>query len=208
MKRLLAIATASWGILSGIAAWGADDPLPPNRVEEDWETVIALPDVAAQGPQLTTCMTPNSGEPGRFIAFGVNYRLRPTAQPGGLQVLAWNDETLLGHATQGDAPLSNADETITWTQELSIVEGQATYRVKAGQSQTWGPFGADDQLRVVYSTGDTDLSRYDPEQTATRSAATWQGDHVTRMVLVRVRFYRDARLLETRELSRPVELAQ
>jgi hypothetical protein len=153
-------------------------------------------------------MTPNRDEPSRFVAFSLNYRLRPTPQAGGLQVLAWSGEELLAQATEGDAPLDTPDETISWTQRLAITAGELEYRVQSGQSTTWGSFGADDQLVVRCATGDEDLAGYDPDQSAERSAATWQGDHVASMTLVRVRLYRGAQLLETIETARPVDLGR
>jgi hypothetical protein len=211
MRRLLTIAVLTWGFMAVIPARpaGGDEPPgspAPDRVEEDWEAVIAVPDQAAEGPQLTTCMTPHREEPSRFVAFTVNYRLRPTVQPGGLQILAWSDEELLAQATEGDAALDTPDEVITWTQQLSVASGEATYRIRSGQSTTWGPFGADDQFLVRFAMDAEDLAHYDPEQTAERSGVTWQGDHVARMTLLRVRFYRGEQLLETRELSRQVQL--
>jgi hypothetical protein len=153
-------------------------------------------------------MTPNRDEPSRFVAFSLNYRLRPTTQPGGLQVLAWSDDEPLAQATEGDALLETTGETITWTQQLTVAAGELQYRVQGGQSTTWAAFGANDQLLVSCPTSDEDLAGYDPEQSAERSAATWQGDHVESMTLVRVRLYRGTELLETRELDRTVDLGR
>lgn len=87
MGRTLAV------LLALVAPWIAsaqDDGLPiPDRVEEDWEVVIAQPDRVAQGPQLTTCMAPSRFEPGLFVAFNRNFRRQPVFRPGGLQVQAW-----------------------------------------------------------------------------------------------------------------------
>jgi hypothetical protein len=207
MKHPLAVAALLCGVLTGGAARPEDGPAP-DRVEEDWEAVIAEPDLAAEGPQLTTCMTPNGDEPSRFIAFSVNYRLRPSARPGGLEVLAWAGDELLAQATEGDAALETPDETVTWTQELSLAGGEAVFRVRDGRSTTWGEFGAEDRLLVRFATADEDLSRYDPEWSARRSAATWQSDHVASMTLVRVRLYRGTQLVETRELAQAIRLGR
>ena len=82
MMALLAL-----GLALGMAP--SDGPPPPDRIEEDWQVVIASPDPVAVGPQVTTCMNPTSKDGDSFFAFYMNYRDFPSWKAGGLQAMAF-----------------------------------------------------------------------------------------------------------------------
>ncbi len=186
----------------------APPPLPApsqtiDRVEEDWELVIARPDLPAAGPQITTTMRPAGLTSSPVINFNLNYRDRPQFQAGGLQIQGWNESNLLGLATEGHAPLATVNETITWTQRMTLSGGSLEYEVRSGHSTTWGDFGGDD-LKVSFPSTASNLGEYDPTISAQKSGIGWQSDHVTSMKLVRVRYYSNGNLVSTDDAARVV----
>jgi hypothetical protein len=181
-------------------------PAVADRVEEDWELVVASTDEAAVGPQITSCMSAVADATDPFVALDMNYREYPDFQPGGLQVQVWDGQEVAGTATHGEAQLATAGEKVTWTQSLGIAAGRATYRIKKSQSQTWGDFSADNGLEVSYDTTAADLSGYSPDYSAKKTGATWQGDRVTSLTLVQVRYYAAGELVATDSTPRTVVL--
>src|SRR5579864_5748369 len=89
----------AFGVLLGSAS--AQAPAATDRIEEDWELVIATPDLVAAGPQITTSMSPSADlTSSPFVAFDLNYREYPDFTPGGMQVQVWSAKQLVGMATQ------------------------------------------------------------------------------------------------------------
>ncbi|MGE3819030.1 MAG: hypothetical protein AB7I30_06305 [Isosphaeraceae bacterium] len=216
MKRLSPRLAAPWlaVILMSVTvpSVSAQDPTPPSsaptefdKVEEDWELVVATPDPLGVGPQITTCMTPFAVGVAPFVAFNMNYRERPTFQPGGMQVQVWTPEgSLLSAASHDSAVFNTPNETLTWTQRMRLIGGFVFFDVQQGQSQTWGNFGQGMQLSAAYAASPTSLMGYDPEVSAARSGVTWQSNYVTRLVLKRVRYYANGNLIWTDETPRVI----
>ena len=73
----------------------------PDKVEEDWQVVIATPDITGVAPQITTCMSPLSDVSTTFVAFYLNYSQNPSFQAGGLQVQVWSNDQPLTNSPQG-----------------------------------------------------------------------------------------------------------
>jgi hypothetical protein len=202
----LALATAI-----GMAPYGA--PLP-DQVEEDWQVVVATPDVTGVGPQITMVMSPNTDPAAAFVTFYLNYRDYPTWQPGGLQLKAYGAASgpssappLLDTDTEGSQVCSTAGETISWTQRMSLSNGSLNLSVVNGQSTTWGNFGqSPDSLGVSFSSSLSDLSLYQPTYSVSKSGASWQANRVTSMTLVRVRYYSNGQLISTDSTPRTVTL--
>ena len=180
----------------------------PDRVEEDWQLVIATPDINQIGHQITTTMSPNQDDPTCFVAFDLNYREYPTFLAGGMQIQVWEDNAVLATSGQGNAQFSTTGETVTWTQRMSFPgDGTIHYRVKNGQSTTWGQFGQGNGLLTVsFPTTLNSLIGYSADYSAAQSAASWQSNHVTSLTLVQVRYYAAGRLIATDTTSRPVSL--
>jgi hypothetical protein len=183
--------------------------LLPDQVEEDWQLVVAEPDSVAVGPQITTSMSPVSDNSTPFVAFDMNYREYPSFTPGGMQVQVWSGDTLLDKATHEQGQFDTPNETITWTQRMTIgQDGTVQYWVLNGQSTTWGTFGTDNQLHVSFPTSLTSLVGYSPDTSAANSGVSWEADHVTAMTLVQVRYYAQGVLIATDTTPRSIPLGQ
>jgi hypothetical protein len=176
----------------------------PDQVEEDWELVVAAADFEAVGPQITTSMGPAADLASNpFVAFNLNYREYPDYTPGGMQVQVWSGKQLVTTATQMFAQLNTANETVTWTQRMSLSGGSITYSVNNGMSTTWGTFGP---FSVNFATTLASLAGYSPDVSLANSGVSWQSDHVTSMKLVQVRYYAGGKLVSTDPTARSVTL--
>jgi hypothetical protein len=180
-----------------------------DKIEEDWEVVIASPSPTEVGPQITTCMSPVSDNSTPFVAFDMNYRDVQTFQPGGLQVNVYSDGNALTSSTQGDELCQTSNETISWTQRMTISDGNTvTYTIVDGQSTTWGQFGQDQGLDPVsFSSSITSLSSYSPDTSVAKSGVGWQSNRVSKMRLLRVRYYNGDQLISTDNSPRSVTLS-
>jgi hypothetical protein len=194
---ILTLALAVLGFpINGILA---QSPVAPDQVEEDWQLVVATPDIVGVGPQITTSMSPVRDDSAPFAAFDLNYREYPTFQNGGMQIQVWSGDKVLDTSSNGSDQFATAGETVTWSQRLSIDQsGTVSYKVFNGQSTTWGSFGNDEeQLKVSYSTSLADLSGYSPDASAANSGASWESNLVTKLTLVQVRYYKNGKLIAT-----------
>ncbi|CAN5902709.1 hypothetical protein BH23PLA1_BH23PLA1_21510 [soil metagenome] len=179
-----------------------------DRIEEDWELVIESPDVSAVGPQITTVMSPKTNNRQFFIAFNLNYRDYPNFQSGGLELLAYRNNAVIGSSTQHSTLCQTAGETITWTQEMRLTGGILTYRINDGQSTTWDKFGQGSgaNLGISVATTATSLSDYSPNASVQRSGAGWQPNRVASMSLKKVRYYSGGQLVNEDDQVREVAL--
>jgi hypothetical protein len=184
---------------------------PPDRVEEDWQVVIASPNPVEVGPQITTCMSPVSDGTAQFVAFDLNYVDYPPFSPGGLEAKVYSTSgDVQDFSTQGNQVLQTDNETITWTQRMSVDgDNNVTYTVVNGQSTTWGQFGANNGLDPLSfnSSSVTSLARYSPDRSVATSGVGWQSNRVSQMTLLRVRYYRNGNLVSTDTNSRSVTLS-
>jgi hypothetical protein len=200
---LLMLAVASLGLSRAAPAQTTPAPAP-DRVEEDWQLVIATPDVTGIGPQITTSMCPAAdATKAPFVALDMNYREYPSFAAGGLQAQIWSAGNLLKPPSSSAAmgQLAIANETITWTQQMSIGDGKITYQVRSSSSRTWGAF---DDISASFNTTLTSLSGYSPATTVKNSGVSWQVNNVQTMTLVAVRYYANRVLLSTDSTARPV----
>jgi hypothetical protein len=180
-----------------------------DQVEEDWQIVIGSPNPNEVGPQLTTCMSPVADGSTPFVALDLNYRDVQSFQPGGLQVNVYSNGNALSSSTQGDALCNTSNESITWTQRLSLSSAsQFTYSIVNGTSTTWGQFGTSNGLSAVSFTATrSSLSSYSPDASVAKSGAGWQSNRVTSMTLLRVRYYSGGQLISTDNNARSVTLS-
>lgn len=194
--------------LAGAQADGTDQPSPTTQtadaIEEDWELVVASPDVVGVGPQITTVMSPTGDLSDPFVAYDMNYREYPTFSAGGMQIQVWSKKKVVATSSQGSSQFQTANETITWTQRMHLTSGSIRYSVKNGQSTTWGSFGDSDatNFRVTYDTDLTSMAGYNPADTVKNSGVSFQSDRVTSLKLVRVRYYSNGNLYYTDTTSR------
>ena len=181
-----------------------------DRIEEDWKLVIASPNPDEVGPQITTCMSPVSDGSTSFVAFNLNYRDQPSFQAGGLQAKVYEKTggTVLSSSSQGGDLLDTANETIAWTQRLSLSNGVLTYAIVNGQLTTWGAFGQSERLDALTFTATiSSLSGYSPSKSVAASGVGWQSNRVTSMTLVQVRYYSGGQLVATDTTARSVNLS-
>jgi hypothetical protein len=207
MKTMLLLATFA---LAGTVGLGQTSSPTIDQVEEDWQVAIGTPSPAEVGPQLTTCMSPVSDGSTPFFALDMNYHDYPSYQAGGIEaaVISNTDGSVQDYSTQGEGVLQTANETITWTQRMSLSSGTATYTVVNGQSTTWGTFGQGYDLDPIsFTTAVTSLASYSPATSVAKSGAGWQSNRVSQMTLVRVRYYSGGRLISTDTTSRSVDLS-
>jgi hypothetical protein len=196
--------------LAGSIGLGQTTSTTIDQVEEDWQVVIGSPNATEIGPQLTTCMSPVSDGSTPFFALDMNYRDYPSFRAGGMEaaVISNTDGSVLDYSTQGDGVLGTANETITWTQRMSLSGGKANYAIVNGQSTTWGTFGQANGLDPISSTtAVTSLASYSPATSVAKSGVGWQSNRVSQMTLVRVRYYSDGQLISTDTTSRSVNLS-
>ncbi len=191
------IACGMWVLSAEAQATGPD----VARVEEDWELVVNDPDPNNNGPQVTCSISPLSIETA-YAAFDINYQTQPDYSAGRLQLHVWDPNNPI---VKKDFPvsgmLSQAGETITWTQTMTLVEGHLRFKVVNGQSATWGNFGGDSQAITVY-TRLADLNGYDPGVSLRNSGVCFASNLVTSLTLKAVRWY-DASGAMIQEVTTP-----
>jgi hypothetical protein len=84
--------------------------------------------------------------------------------------------------------MNTADETIRWTQTMSLSNGDVTYEVTDGTSTTWGGFGGQGYLQATVETGLDDLSLYSPDVSVEHSGVGYAANRVWKLELTRVRY--------------------
>jgi hypothetical protein len=178
-------------------------PTGIDRIEEDWQVVVATPSPEEVGPQISTTMSPVGDNDLSFMSFSLNYRDDPFS-PGGLEIRAWSGKTAMASDPERRELLRTAGETILWTQQMALANGTLTYDVIAGSSVTWGSFGVNGELSVAVPSSEPSLDAYSPDLSVQCSGATWQSNRVTSMQLVRIRYYRGGTLVATDSTPRTV----
>jgi hypothetical protein len=180
----------------------------PDRIEEDWQVVLGIPATNTNCPQLVTSISPTGSDTDPSGVFKLNYRDQPSYQAGGLSVQAWQGQQFLSNSDQGSAQCTTANETITWTQRMSLSGGNLNFKVLSGNSTTWGQFGVNDtDLAVSAVSSAADLSGYSPANSVAKAGATYGADKVTTMTLLQVRYYQGSTLLSTDTTARQVNVA-
>jgi hypothetical protein len=180
----------------------------PDRIEEDWQVVLGTPESSTNCPQLLTSMSPTGADTDPSLVFKLNYRDQPNYQTGGLSAQVWQGKQFLSNSDQGTEQCSTANETITWTQRMSLSGGNVNFKVRSGDSTTWGQFGVNDtDLSVNSSSSLSDLSGYSPATSVAKAGATYGADRVTSMTLLQVRYYQGSTLLSTDTTARQVNVA-
>jgi hypothetical protein len=159
------------------------------RVEEDWQLVVNQPDAGLNGPQVTCVISPSTSDQG-YCAFDINYRTQPNYSAGGLQMHVWNPYApIVVSNFPASAVMQTADETVTWTQTMSLSEGVLTFLVVDGQSTTWGTFGGTNDESVSVNTTANNLNNYDPNVSLDNSGVSFASNLVTSLTLTAVRWY-------------------
>jgi hypothetical protein len=194
---LIVMATA-WSWAGDI--WGTD-LVRIVRVEEDWELVVTTPETANNSPQVTCAMSPTSSLDGAYFTVELNHQSQPGYATGGMHVHAWDGAYLHGSVhMQPGVGLNEADETLTWTQRLSLESGTLTCDVVDGSSTTWGVFGTG-ELQMQVPSSLTDLNGYSYNTTLAGSGVGFGSNRVASLTLKRVRLYTAEELVVVIELN-------
>jgi hypothetical protein len=160
------------------------------RVEEDWVLVLGQPDANLNAPQVATGMSPLAGFNSAYIVFNVNHRSQPTYVPGGLQLQVWtSDVPLLSDDDPHNEVMSQAGETVTWTQQMTLQNGVFTAAIVNGNSQTWGTFGGGGALQASVAATFANLNGYSPNISVANSGVSFAPNRVQSLTLSCVRYY-------------------
>jgi hypothetical protein len=155
-------------------------------VEEHWELQLSQPDSEVSAPQVTMVMSPKNDISGTHFLFTLNHVTLPEYQPGGMQVQAWDgDNSLEDKVANPLAALQSANETVRWTQKLSLENGTLTFQVVNGQSETWDTFGGDD-LSVSVQSSLGALNSYRPSVSLSESQVGYAENRVTSLTLTKL----------------------
>lgn len=162
------------------------------KVEEDWELTILSPETVSNSPQVTCAMSALGSDDGIYMSFELNHQSQPDYQLGGLHLHAWDGEYLCTSAhAQSRVTFQTANEQVSWTQSMSLVDGQLVYEITNGVSETWGSFGTG-ELRASTATTLSNLNGYRMEHSVESSGVGFGANRVAAFVLRRVRYTTDA----------------
>ena len=183
----------SMGFVAAAMGWAfigpahAADAVYIVRVEEDWKLVVATPEITSNSPQIVCAMSPSGGDESDYMAFELNHQSQPGYATGGLHLHAWDSDHLLGSVhSQSSVSMNHHQETVQWTQTMSLSDGLLTYEVVQGSSDTWGTFGAG-ELKVAVQTTLGNLNGYNVETSLSGSGVGFGANRVTSLELKTVR---------------------
>jgi hypothetical protein len=167
-------------ILCAAPAWAQSKVV---LVEEHWELRIADPDSSRSAPQTNMVMSPTGNSDALYFMFTINHQSAPEYQPGGMQVQLWDNEDLIDNrAANESGTLHHAAEVVTWVQRLTLNDGQLTFGIHNGVSETWGSFGGSDMTLSTPSSL-TGLNAYLPAVSLTESQVGYAENRVESLVL-------------------------
>jgi hypothetical protein len=183
-------------------AWGQTHVV---MVEEHWELQIGDPDPVTSAPQASMVMSPTADSEGVFFMFTLNHQNSPDYEPGGMQVQAWNG-TELDDCSTGDesGTLSNSSEVVSWVQRIELHEGELTFGIHDGASETWGAFGGSD-LSISTPTTLTGLDAYRPAVSLTESQVGYAENRVVSLVLTKLVWMTSDSVLHEQSAPIPLE---
>lgn len=194
MKRSMSAAVAAVALLpaSAIAqvGTGGGDDLGTVivRVEEDWEVVLLEPEMDLTSPQFHTVMSPFGDVDEEHFQTSWNYRELDDFASGGLQTSQWHGENWSGSKEFRQDTLSLTAETVRWTQVMRTTGSSLNFRIKDGQSQTWGSFGGAES-RITTSATIPNLNGYRPATSAANSWISYGQNRVSILRIVEARGY-------------------
>lgn len=167
----------------------AQTPAALMAVEEDWELVVAQPDVNSAGPQVTCSIFPTHLTDTLNATILLNHRTIPDFAAGGLQLQLWDgDYVVATRRIPNESVLSNDGETVTWTVRLEIShQNELLLSIFNGNSTTWGSFGNQGYLNITMPTTLPDLSGYSMNNSMNNSGVSFASNHVQSLKLLRVR---------------------
>jgi hypothetical protein len=186
---LIALAFSFAAAFSGRAVLGQGTPSSDVvAIEEDWEFVVGEPDPAALAPQTTCVFSPIQNTDLLYAAVDFNHHSQFEFASGGVQLQVWTNNYAIATAeSSANGRLCHEDEHLNWTQKMSVADGNLTFEVLNGQSETWGAFGGNGELAVQVGTSLTNLNDYSPDVSVQNSGIGFASNRVKSLVLKRVR---------------------
>lgn len=166
-----------------------------DRIEEDWELVLAVPDGETASPQIALQMKPEPTSPltGMFL---INYHDTPKYVAGGVQIQMWNHNTHVAKADHPASALTTRDEVIPFTVYMDRSTGNLRYGVCKGYCIAWGDLGADpDAIRVEVPDSTTSFPDYDSAFSVRNAEIVCGATRVKSLRLLEVRKYYSAKKL-------------
>lgn len=155
-------------------------------VEEQWELRIAEPDTDRSAPQTTMVISPTGDISGLHFLVTLNHATVPDYAAGGVQVQQWNgDELIQSKAVHEGTVLDQTEETIRWSQRLYLHDGNLSFQVRDGHSDTWGDFGGD-ELRIRVESSLSSLNQYRPGTSLTESQVNYAENRVGSLTLMKL----------------------
>ncbi len=193
------------GFVMLAAATALADSPKVVQIEEQWELTIGVPDAGRSSPQATMVMSPTGNLDSTYFIFTLNYRNSPGYEQGGVQVQQWEGNSVVSSSTGPvDEPLSQAEDTVTWTQRVTLDDGEITYQVVEGSSNSWGNFGNDGTLKLTTPTTIQSLNSYKPAISLTESQIGYADNRVRSLTLKKLVWKtKDG---QTHQLSAPIDI--
>lgn len=174
-------------------------------VEEHWELQIGEPDSDTSAPQASMVMSPTADSEDVFFMFTLNHQNSPDYEPGGMQVQLWNGTELVDFSSGYESgTLSNSSEVVSWVQRIELHDGEMTFGVHDGASETWGPFGGSD-LSLSTSTTLTGLNAYRPAVSLSESQVGYAENRVVSLVLTKLVWMTDDGAVHEQNAPIPLE---
>lgn len=160
-----------------------------ERIEEDWELVLATPDGEAASPQIALQMKPESSSPltGMFL---INYHDTPAYTAGGVQIQMWDRNTNVATADYPASTLTTQDEVIPFTLYMDRSTGNLRYGVCGGSCITWGDLAAaPEEIGVETPDNSTSFPQYDSAFSLRNAEIVCGATRVKSLRLLEVRKY-------------------
>jgi hypothetical protein len=193
------------GVLAiALTAAAQEASVPYDRIEEDWEIVVAEPDPDTHAPQLINVMSPTGDLSEDYGVLELNHCTQPDYVEGGLQLQFWSDEEYqLNYTPKPSLLLAIPAETIRYTVAMAIENGHLKFRVLNGTSTSWGTFGGDSFV-VSRPARRPNLSAYSTSVSTAKSRVAFASHRVEKFSLKRVRYYHNNTLIKTDETVQQV----
>jgi hypothetical protein len=183
--RVLTLLTTFASAILVAASARADSPRVIS-IEEHWELRLAEPDPDRSAPQTTMVMSPTADVTGTHFLFTLNHNTVPDYAPGGMQVQLWDGEEFVeSHSAHDGTALDRSEEVVTWSQKISLQDGQLSFQVRDGNSETWGQFGGS-ELSVSVATSLTSLNTYRPSVSLSESQVGYAQNRVASLTLTKL----------------------
>jgi hypothetical protein len=196
-----------WAGLAAIVLATAPAAAQSNKIlqiEEHWELQTGEPDPDRSAPQVTMVMSPHDSLDGLFFLFTLNHQSIPDYEPGGMQVQLWDGDAAYEASGADVLPLNQSNEVVRWTQRLKLEEGDVTFEIADGASDSWGAFGGSESLRITSESPLESLNNYRPAVSLTESQVGYGGNRVQSLVLKKLVWWTEDG--ESHELVAPIDI--